>query len=301
MVGADAAEAWLGTPLLPASQLLRVLRGGLLLPDPTAVSVRDRTEEDRSEQKRTDEHRGEQKRAEEDRGEQRGAEGAQRSTDEGRGAQTRAEENRRLQKSSVRVPDLPQSEQDEIEAAITRCQPITVGVRQRAIFDLARRLRGIRSLQSVDPVGLRSIVEAWHRRALPVIGTKPFEDSWVDFLRAFPKVRSPLIDVVVEVASGLDELPDPSICERYESPQCRRLIKLVVAFAGKHADASGVFFMSCRSVAAAIGIGVTQAANYLFLLCEEALLERVDLQLGPRAAHRYRLGPILTTCAGDKQ
>ncbi len=69
------------------------------------------------------------------------------------------------------------------EQAISATLPTMPGQRNRCIFQLARHFKSISSLHSAAPGKLRPIVQEWHRRALPTIGTKPFLDTWADFLR----------------------------------------------------------------------------------------------------------------------
>src|SRR5262249_6565198 len=64
------------------------------------------------------------------------------------------------------------------------------GQRNRKVFDLARRLKAMAGLDT-SPAMLRGIVKEWHRRALPVIRTKDFVETWTDFQTAWLNVRTP--------------------------------------------------------------------------------------------------------------
>src|SRR5690606_5311542 len=76
-----------------------------------------------------------------------------------------------------------------VEIAIRATLPFAPGQRHRKVFELARHLKSITELRDVDPRSLRSIVERWHKLALPVIRTKAFEESWFDFLAGFDQVK----------------------------------------------------------------------------------------------------------------
>src|SRR5262249_2289974 len=65
---------------------------------------------------------------------------------------------------------------DAIEASL----PAGPGQRNRKVFDLARRLKAMAG-RDTSPAMLRGIVKEWHRRALPVIRTKDFVETWTDF------------------------------------------------------------------------------------------------------------------------
>ena len=65
------------------------------------------------------------------------------------------------------------------------------GKRHRRLFDLARELKAIPALASADLARLKPIVRNWHQAALPIIRTKPFDETWLDFAESWDKVRFP--------------------------------------------------------------------------------------------------------------
>jgi hypothetical protein len=75
---------------------------------------------------------------------------------------------------------------DAIEATL----PDGPGQRNRKAFDLARQLKGMVGLDT-SPAMLKAIVAEWHRRALPVITTKDFAETWSDFQIAWLAVKAP--------------------------------------------------------------------------------------------------------------
>jgi hypothetical protein len=83
--------------------------------------------------------------------------------------------------------------------AISATLPTGPGQRNRRIFDLARQLKSIEDLDT-SPPSLRSVFENWHQKALSVIRTKDFEESWSDFQIAWRRLRVPLKVTTVRMA-----------------------------------------------------------------------------------------------------
>ena len=50
-------------------------------------------------------------------------------------------------------------------------------------------MKAISGLVNADDAQLRAIVKVWHRRARPFIRTKPFEETWLDFVTARRRCR----------------------------------------------------------------------------------------------------------------
>jgi hypothetical protein len=74
-------------------------------------------------------------------------------------------------------------------SAVAATLPTGPGQRNRSIFDLARRLKGIRPDSTAAE--LRPVLREWHRLALPNIRTKEFSETWADFCIAWPRVVRP--------------------------------------------------------------------------------------------------------------
>jgi len=68
-----------------------------------------------------------------------------------------------------------------------------------------------------EPAVLWPIVEEWHRRALPAIGTKSFLESWADFLVAWRRVKVPGGQGAIETAfqGAVANEPPATAVERY--------------------------------------------------------------------------------------
>jgi hypothetical protein len=135
------------------------------------------------------------------------------------------------------------------ESAVCRSLPTKERERNWCIFQLARRLRGLPDYANAKPEDLRPIVEEWHRRALPVIRTKDFSESWSDFLRAWPTAW-PMCHSAVDVALRQAIRHEPPQAARYLSPQMR----LLVAICWHLARFATPFYLSARDVARVLGI-----------------------------------------------
>src|SRR5262249_51835502 len=137
------------------------------------------------------------------------------------------------------LTDLP----DGVRAAVAATLPAGPGERNRRLFELARRLKALPHLADGDPLSLEGIVRRWHGLALPVIRTKEWEESWLDFLTAWARIKFPQgkgpIEVLFEEAC---RAPLPPAAEQFNHPQVRQLVALCAALQ-MHAGASP-FFLS---------------------------------------------------------
>ncbi len=82
---------------------------------------------------------------------------------------------------------------NDVVARALKVLPAGVGRRNRQVFELARELKAIPRLADAPPEALMPYVEMWHRTGVDrgVIGTEPFEETWIDFLQGWPKIKFP--------------------------------------------------------------------------------------------------------------
>src|SRR5262245_30125142 len=78
-----------------------------------------------------------------------------------------------------------------VEDAMLDTLPAAPGQRNRKLWDLARRLKAIPHLVNATPQRLRPIVARWHQHALPLICTKPLEETLYEFYRAWDRSKYP--------------------------------------------------------------------------------------------------------------
>jgi hypothetical protein len=164
-------------------------------------------------------------------------------------------------------------------------QPTGPGQRNRAVFELARALQGEPGLCDADPLELRTIVEAWHKRALPVIRTKPFEETWIDFLQGWSKVKYPKgagpMDVIFERSRASSP---PAVAMRFEQQGVRQLVSLCRELQRQTGDRP--FFLGCRTAGRLLDVAHTTAYRWLFLLKSERVLQEVEK--GKQAGNKFR-------------
>lgn len=188
-----------------------------------------------------------------------------------------------------------------IEDAINATQPSTEGQRNNRIFLLARHVKAIEMLRDADFSTLRPIVQEWHRRAFQVIGTKPFLETWCDFVRAWKRAKVPAGDKPVQRAfelakQAVESDPPLAVLDLYGSGPivmlatlCRELQRIAGAMD---------FFLDCRTAGHLIGVDHSTAWRYLDVLCADGVL--VAGCKGSRAtrkASKYRYIDINLTTA----
>lgn len=176
----------------------------------------------------------------------------------------------------------------EIRKAIEESLPKKPGKRNEQVFESARYLKAVPSLTDAKAGELRIYVQHWHRLALPSISTKPFEETWIDFIRAWERVKFPKgeepIRQIFEMAKAA-ELPNAAM--HFEDPRGKLLVSLCRELQRVAGD--GVFFLSCRTAGRLLGVDHSTAGGWLFLLIAEGLL--VEVEKGSqkkRRATRFR-------------
>lgn len=176
----------------------------------------------------------------------------------------------------------------QIEHAIEISLPTRPGKRNRQVFELARALKAISILFDASFEDCRPYVVEWHKRALPYIRTEPFEETWIDFIRAWPRVKfpagsEPMGEIVKRAKQGTKSMVE----QRYESEGVRLLIRLCREL--QQEAGNRPFYLSCRTVARLLNVTVTTAWRWLFLLQTDKVIQVIELgsQKGMKAT-RFR-------------
>ena len=105
----------------------------------------------------------------------------------------------------------------DIEQAIVSTLPKTPGRRNRLVFEFARALKANPRLVDAPVDSMKPYLREWHRRALPYISTLPFEESWIDFIRAWPKVKFPKgAEPMTMILERVRSAPLPVAAAQYE-------------------------------------------------------------------------------------
>ena len=137
--------------------------------------------------------------------------------------------------------------------AIESTLPTRLGVRNRQVFELCRKLKAIPSLAFADLPTLRPIVVEWHRRALPIISTKEFSETWADFIIAWPKAAAAdrgIVEAAFERAVA--SKPPPKAAALYAEAPVLLLASLCREL--QRATGTNPFFLDCRTAGELIGV-----------------------------------------------
>jgi hypothetical protein len=164
-----------------------------------------------------------------------------------------------------------------------RLIPNRLGKRNALLFKLARHLLGV--FPGAQILHLKPIVEAWHRRALPFIGTKPFEESWLDFCYGYAKVKYPEGSIGATFSS-LPELPEGMMGMGQFGVKGDRLLQICLALS--QALESGIFFLPSRKTGEWLDINHVDASKLINALSAIGAIELVE-QATNTKARRFRL------------
>jgi hypothetical protein len=171
----------------------------------------------------------------------------------------------------------------DIDTVIRNTLPSQAGERNACLMRLARGLKF--NVGSVTKNDLRPIVVNWHRRALPVITTKDFDETWADFIRAYEIARHPLGNSLVDVAASRVDMADlPPVSSAYDSDRVRWIIGLCAILA--ELNGGRQFFLSSHDLAGRLSIAPVQAYRLLKMLEFDDVIRCVK-RGNAHAANRY--------------
>lgn len=180
-------------------------------------------------------------------------------------------ETRRQSPLSLCLSVKSSSSSSDLEGIFIATLPRDAGQRNLAVFRLARALRWDCGLDGKSLSDVRPVVEEWHRRALPVIRTKPFDDTWADFVYGWKRARSGILcDPVAAAMKDVDAEIFPPEATRFDSEESKRLLALCWHLA--RLDSSGGFFLSCGKAATVLQISRVTINKRLHLFVSEGLL-----------------------------
>ncbi len=160
--------------------------------------------------------------------------------------------------------------------------PTAPGQRNRKVFLLARHLKLLAPNASMTDV--KPIVQEWYRRALPFIGTKEWDVTWIDFIHSWGSVKYGS-ETLKRVLSDLPPLPPHCPAAEF-GVRAEKLYRLCIGLQQHQGDRP--FLLSCRIAGNCFGIDPSDAAKFLRLFCNRGLLEQVFKGVNGRAS-RYRV------------
>jgi len=178
------------------------------------------------------------------------------------------------------------SDSRTIETVIAETLPTQAGERRHKLFNLARGLKFDLRMASSQPAELKAVVRQWHGKALPVIQTKNFDETWADFLAAWECAHTPLsADPVGNAFDGAKTEGTPTVAGQYDTPDVQRLVRACHILAHRAGDSP--FYLSSHDAARRLGVPQPTAFRWLKMLVADGLL--VAIEPGNRhRATRYR-------------
>ena len=154
----------------------------------------------------------------------------------------------------VDLDSLEERSKEEIYGILDRTRPRQSGTRNLGVFYLAKELRGVPELENADPRCLRPIVETWHERwKSRMSGEHSFDDSWVDFLYAWERVKQPGrgLDMAALAKQVSEEAPHPACTAKgYKCPRVINIVGLCAKLQEFHGKEP--FYLSTRMAARAL-------------------------------------------------
>jgi hypothetical protein len=182
---------------------------------------------------------------------------------------------------------------DAIVRAIRESLPTAPGLRHRQVFELARALKAVPSLFDAGPKSLKQYVRQWYQLALPVITSKEFDETWADFVIAWPKIKFPKgSEPMSRILAAAVQAPIPVVAEQYDHPKTRLLISICRELQRTAGD--NPFFLDCRTAGRMIEAEHTTAWRWLRVLEADGVLFATDRgSKATRKATRFKYLPPL--------
>ncbi len=169
------------------------------------------------------------------------------------------------------------------------CMPARTGMRHGCIFKLARYLKNQYPISKAHD--LKPIFNIWWHTALPMISTKDFDESWIDFLNAWDNVKYPLGSSINRIIS---DLPDNSLTNDASiyGVLGANLLELCIRLDENQKTNwnDEPFPLACRIAGDILGINRNYANSLLSLLSKDGFLELIK-KGNTLKANRYRLNP----------
>lgn len=175
-----------------------------------------------------------------------------------------------------------------VEEAITETLPQSERQRNRKVFEFARYLKAMPAYVDCKAADLRDIIKEWHRRALPCITTKEFEETWCDFLVGWDKVKYPKgQEPMAQIFQNAVKADRPQIALDLYPTNDKAQLLVALCRELQRATVEGPFYLSCRTAGRLLDMPFKRASRYLFMLRQEGILEEVKKGSGFNAS-RYR-------------
>ncbi|NLF73686.1 MAG: bifunctional DNA primase/polymerase [Candidatus Anammoximicrobium sp.] len=176
-----------------------------------------------------------------------------------------------------------------VEQVIEESLPKQIRQRHCQVFDLARALKAIPWLADAEGKSLEQYVRRWHCLGVKrgVIATVPFEETWIDFSLAWPKIKFPKGAEPMATIFSRAQNAIPPAAQKYEQSGLRVLVAICREL--QRAAGTNPFFLGCRTAGRLLGVDHTTAWRWLWLLKQDGILHEVEKgDHAKRRASRYR-------------
>lgn len=162
-----------------------------------------------------------------------------------------------------------------VDEAITATLPDKQGYRNFLIFQYCRWLKGNKEFAKCKARQLKLLVRRWHERALPFIGTKPFDETWADFAYGWQKVKYPKGENMLKkaVETALAAKNKLNVETNYDTEEVQLLIR--ICYELQLLQGEEPFFLSCRSAGKILGLSHTQANKYLQMIEADGIIHLI--------------------------
>jgi len=190
----------------------------------------------------------------------------------------RTKRTKRIKRTNENQGELKEIEGDgEVEQAIIETLPSKYGTRHRQIFEFARCIRSLPQYTDADPTQIRSFVEEWHKQALPYIRTKEFEETWIDFVLGWKKVKN-LIgkEPMTQIFERAKESEPPKIAiEKYPNNPKLQLFATVCRELQVEAG-EGSFYLYCKTGSKYLEVSAMSISRWFTLLGIDNIVREIE-------------------------
>lgn len=188
--------------------------------------------------------------------------------------------------------DLPH----KVAEAIRDTLPRGAGERNDQVFRYLRCLKGMPEYATVSVYHIQPLVRAWHRQALPIVGTKDWDATWADAVHAWPKIRHPKgTGTMQEVTEAAKMATPPKCAARYETQRTKLLVSICREL--QHRAGSEPFRLDHRTAGEAIGVDRTSVGRLLEMLVVDGIVRVVERGKPGKATRWLYLGDALPSLA----
>jgi hypothetical protein len=168
--------------------------------------------------------------------------------------------------------------------------PEKTGNRNKQVFELARALKSYPQYAGAKAVDLLPIVKEWLNEGVKrgVIATVPFDETASDFITAWPTVKFPKGEGVLnEIIKRAKANPLPEVTKDFDSESLRFLVAVCRELQREAGD--GVFFLSCRIGAKIVNKSHMTVSSFFKYLEVLKVIEYVGkAKQGGKRAQRFR-------------